>query len=119
VSAESEVRDALVAHAALIAVVPAARISVDAVDQGGVRPYIAFASQGYSADLGLDNTLHATATTIDIQCIGSDRAEAIEVRDLVRAALSAAGLPSDRGSAGFDPEQGLEVEVVTVDWFDV
>jgi hypothetical protein len=99
VSAESEVRAALVAHAALIAVVPAARISADAVEQGLARPYI--------------------ASTIDIQCIGSDRAEAIEVRDLVRDALSAAGLPSDRGSAGFDPDQGLEVEVVTVDWFDV
>jgi hypothetical protein len=80
VSAESEVRDALVAHAALIAVVPAARISVDAVEQGLARPYIAFASQGYAADLGLDNTLHATATTIDIQCIGSDRAEACAPR---------------------------------------
>jgi hypothetical protein len=119
VSAESEVRDALVAHAPLIAVVPAASISVDGADQGIDRPYIAFASQGYSADLGLDNTLLGTATTLDILCVGETRADSIVIRDLVRDALLAAGLPSDRGNAGFDPELQLEVEVVTVDWFDV
>jgi hypothetical protein len=118
-SAESELRAALVANGALLAVVPAARISIDAVGQALAKPYIAFVKQGYAADLGLDNTLLADTSTIDIQCVGTDRPNAIVVRDLVRTALSLAGLPSDRGSAGYDPENDLEVEVVTVDWFDV
>lgn len=118
-SAESEVRAALVAHAPLLAQVPAVRISVDAVEQAAPRPYIVLNTQSYATDLGLDNTVLATATTIDIQCVGTDRANAITVRDLVRNALQLAALPSDRGSSGYDPENDLEVEIVTVDWFDV
>lgn len=118
-SAESELRAALVAHAPLLAVVPAVRISVDAVAQDLAKPYITFVKQGYAAHLGLDNTLLADVSTVDIQCVGTDRPNAIVVRDLVRTALQLAGLPSDRGTAGYDPENDLEVEVVTVDWFDV
>lgn len=118
-SAESELRAALVAHAPLVALVPAARISIDAVAQDQPRPFIAFAKQGSAVDLGLGNTVLGTTTTIDVQCIGTDRANAIAVADAARAALLAAGMPSDRGGGAYDPENGLEVEVVTVDWFDV
>lgn len=117
-SAESELRAALVGYAPLLAQVPAARISVDAVPQGFTRPYIAFSKQGGQDELGLDNTLLAAVSTIDIQCIGTDRSNAIAVRDLVRTALQLAGMPSDRNSAGYDPENDLEAEIVTVDWFD-
>ena len=39
-SAEAELQALLVANAALVALVPAARISIDAVDQGAAKPYI-------------------------------------------------------------------------------
>lgn len=118
-SAESELRTVLAGYAPLLAQVPAARICVDAVPQGLTRPYIAFSKQGGQDEVGLDNTLLAAVSTIDIQCIGTDRTNAIAVRDLVRDALRAAGMPSDRNSAGYDPENDLEAEIVTVDWFDV
>lgn len=118
-SAESELRDALIAHAPLLAVVPAARISIDAVTVSAARPYIAFSKQQRSDDFGLDNTWLAAQSTIDIQCVGSSRANAIVVADLVRDALRTAGMPSERGSAGYDAENDLEVEIVTVEWFDV
>lgn len=118
-SAESEARAALVAHAPLLAVVPATRISIDAVAQGETRPYITLVKQAEQRDLALDNTVLAVTTTLDVQCIGTDRPNAIAVADLVRAALAAAGMPSDRGGGAYDPENDLEVEVVTVDWFDV
>lgn len=118
-SAESELRDALVAHAPLIAVVPAARISIDAVLPTAAKPYIAFSKQQRGDELGLDGGLLAVQSTIDIQCVGSSRSNAIAVAELVRAALRAGGMPSDRGSAGYDADNDLEVEIVTVDWFDV
>jgi hypothetical protein len=118
-SAESELRAALIASASLVAAVPAVRICVDAVPQDMPRPYIAFAKQSRVDDVGLDNTALAVTSTIDVQCIGTDRANAIAVADLVRTALAAAGMPSDRGGGAYDPENDLEVEVVTVDWFDV
>lgn len=118
-SAESELRDALVAHAPLLAVVPAARISIDAVDINAARPYIAFSKQLRTDDHGVDGTWLAAQSTIDIQCVGSSRANAITVAGLVRDALRQAGMPSERSSAGYDAENDLEVEIVTVDWFDV
>lgn len=118
-SAESELRDALLAHAPLLAAVPAARISIDAVSATAARPYIAFSKQLRTDDFGLDNTWLAAQSTIDIQCVGSSRANAIAVAELVRDALRIAGMPSERGSAGYDAENDLEVEIVTVDWFDV
>ena len=102
-SAESEVRAVLIAHAPLLAAVPSARISIDAVMPTATRPYIAFSKQQVAEDSG----------------IGSSRANAIVVAGLVRDALRAGGMPSDRGSAGYDAENDLEVEIVTVDWFDV
>lgn len=118
-SAESELRDALVAHAPLLAVVPANRISVDAVLPTATRPFIAFSKQQRVDELALDNTLLAVQSTIDVQCVGSSRSNAIAVAELVRAALRVGGMPSDRGSAGYDADNDLEVEIVTVDWFDV
>lgn len=118
-SAESDLRDTLVGYAPLVAVVPAARISIDAVTVGAARPYIAFSKQQRADDFGLDNNWLGAQSTIDIQCVGSSRANAIVVADLVRDALRLAGMPSERGSAGYDPENDLEVEIVTVEWFDV
>lgn len=118
-SAESDIRAALVAYAPLIALVPAARISIDAVPDDTQRPYIVFSKQGDTRDLGLDDTLLASTATVDVQVVGSNRVNALAVRVHVEAALRIAAMPSDRGGAGFDPELGAEVEIVTVDWFDV
>jgi hypothetical protein len=116
-SAESDLRDALIAYAPLIAVVPAERIGADAVEQGASRPYIAFAKQSDEIEHGLDGTELARMSTIDIQCVGSERENALAVKALVQAALDAADQPSDRGFAGYDAENDLEVEVVTVEWW--
>ena len=118
-SAESELRDTLVGYAPLVAAVPAARISVDAVDVNAARPYIAFSKQLRTDDHGVDGTWLAAQSTIDIQCVGSSRSNAIAVAALVRDALRPAGMPAERGGAGYDAENDLEVEIVTVDWFDV
>ena len=115
-SAEADLRALLLAHAPLLAAVPATRISIDAVDPDVVRPYIAFSKQAGTPAFGLNNTLLGNTDTFDLQCVGSDRANAIAVRELVMAALVAGGLGWVGASAAYDPDNDLEVEVVTVDW---
>ena len=85
-SAESELRAVLTGHAPLIAQVPATRISIDAVLPTVAPPFIAFSKQQRSDELGLDGGLLAVQSTIDIQCVGSSRSNAIVVADLVRRA---------------------------------
>lgn len=115
-SAEADLRALLVAYAPLVAAVPVGCISIDSVDQGLARPYIAFSKQSAPPSFGLDNTLLGTITTIDIQCIGTSRLNAIAVRELVEAALLASGQGWVGATAAYDPENDLEVEVSTVDW---
>lgn len=115
-SVESEVRAALVAHAPLLAVVPASRISVDALPESTPMPYIAFSKQGEQRELGLGGAVLGVQTTIDVQCVADTRTQALAVADLVRAALAAVGQPSASGSGAYDPELQVEVEVVSTTW---
>jgi len=117
VSAAHDLQALLLADTALTAVV-GERIAIDQVEQGVERPYIVFSTQGVDKQLGLDGTLLGRITTIDIQCCGADRDDAITVADLVEVALAAASQDSDRGTTGYDADNGLEVEVVTVDWIE-
>lgn len=117
-SAESELRAALVADTTLLGLVPATRISIDAVAQGLTRPYIAFSKQATEVVYGLDGLAQARRTTIDVQVIGSSRSNAIAVRERVEAVLAAIGVPAENVSAGYDPDNDLEAEVVTIDWWN-
>lgn len=115
-SVEVELRNLLVAYSPLLQQVPTARIAIDAVNQGMQKPYIAFSKQSSSPNFGLGNVLLGASTTVDIQVVGSTRSNAIAVRELVEQALLAGGQPWASQAAGYDPENDLEVEVITVDW---
>ena len=120
-SAEADLRAALLAHAPLLSAVPAARIAIDAVAPGEAKPYIAFALQAHNPAFGLNNTLLGATDSIDIQCVGGSpdtegRSTAIAVRELVKDALLAAGHTWAATAAAYDGELDIEVEVVTVDW---
>jgi hypothetical protein len=118
-STEADLRAALVAHAALVAALPAGEraIGVDAVAPDAARPYVVLAKQASEPVFGLlGDALLGSTDTIDVQVIGSNRANAIAVRELVQDALLAAGRPWAGAAAGYDPENDLEAEVVTVRW---
>ena len=117
-SAEADLRAVLLAHAPLVAVVPAARIAIDAVPQDGTRPYIAFSTQTAEPTFGLSNALLGLVTSIDIQIVGATRAQSITVRELVQDALLAGGWPWVRSTAGYDAENDIEAEVVSVNWME-
>lgn len=116
-SAESDVRGWLLDHAPLLAVVPRKAIVFDAVDQQAPRPYIFLNKEREEPDWGLDNTLFGSDVTVSITVVGKNRAESIDVAQLVREALVAAGYPYDTGSAGYDADNELEAEVVLVTWY--
>lgn len=115
-SAETDIRAALLAYAPLVAVVPTKRISLDMVTQGFPKPFIVLTKSGDVTTFGLNNSILGRVVTIDIQCVHTDRKSAIQVRELVESALLAASWPWSQITAGYDPDQGLEVEVVTVNW---
>ena len=120
-SAESEVRAILVASASLLAALPAAAagVSVDVTpDANADRPFITFSKQYDRPIFGLDNTLLSRTQGIAIQVVGTDRANAIAVRELVENALLLAGLPWLDGAGGYDPDVDLEAEVLTVEWVE-
>lgn len=118
-SAEADLRAALLAWPALVIKVPAARVSIDMLPADAVRPYIVFSKQSGTRDMGLGGALLASTDTIDVLCVGINRADSIAVAELVRAALDAIGQPSERSSAAYDADNDLEVEIVSTDWIAV
>jgi len=115
-SAETDLRAALIAYAPLIALVPAKRISLDMVTQGFPKPFIVLTKQRDEIVFGLNNSILGRVVSLDIQCVHTDRLHAIQLREQVEAALLAANWPWEQITAGYDPEAGLEVEVVSVNW---
>ena len=112
-SHDTDFRAVLIANAGLTALV-GARIAVNAVPQGSVYPLVVFVSSD-NREYGLDNTLHGTEVTYDVQCYGKNTAEAAAVADEVEEAIAASSMyvVTSRASA-FDEELDLDAETLTV-----
>ncbi|RZI79483.1 MAG: DUF3168 domain-containing protein [Rubrivivax sp.] len=115
-SIEVDLRAALLASPTLVALV-SGRVCIDEVPEDAPRPYIVFAKQSGNVDRGLDGKVHHETARIDIQCVGESRSQGIQLADLVREALEAVDQPPDDFAAGYDPENDIEAEVVSVDWW--
>ena len=115
-SAETEFRAALVAHTALSDLV-GTRIAQNAVPDGSSMPCVVYASTR-TPDFHLDNSVGATNVQFEVQCWASTSAEAAEVADEVEAALLAVYTVCTARSTTFDPEMGLDGEILTADWWE-
>ena len=118
-SIETEFRALLAGYAPLTALV-ATRIAQDAVPEGAAAPLVVFAGS-HQRTLGLDNTLLADQCTLIVQCWGNTGAQAAQVADAVIAAVatataSAGAVVVDRATT-FDPELGLDGQLLTVEWW--
>lgn len=113
-SHETEFRALLVADAALIALVPAVRIGLNAVGQGSAYPLIVFVARE-DREYGLDNTLHGTEVTFDVQCYAKNSTDASAVADAVEVAIAddPSHVVTSRATA-FDDELDLDAVVLTV-----
>ena len=114
-----ELHDALVGYAPpLVAAVPAAHQRRRRRRQCG-PPYIAFSKQLRADDHGVDGTWLAAQARSTAK-VRPDPADQRHRRRCPCARCAAlAGMPAERGGAGYDAEERPRVEIVTVDWFDV
>lgn len=124
-SAETDLRAELLAHAPLMALVGGApnRIAFDKVPQGIARPFVVMVRQETETITTLDGVKHGGRVTFSIQCWGDTRAQAEETADAVEAALAAStrepmGIPIEDRASATEPEIDLEAVTLTVDWWD-
>lgn len=117
-SADTELRDVLLAYAPLVALVPASRIALDSVEAGLPRPFIVIAKNGGTPTFGLGDDLLVNTTNFTVQAVAERRLDAIAVRKLVEQALLTGGVPWTATSGGMDEQLGFETESVTLDWIE-
>lgn len=117
-SAETEFRAALVAHAPLLSLVGSqARIAQNAAADGVGTPCVVYGSTRVP-DYHLDNSIGATNVQFEVQCWGMTAASAAAVADEVQAAILAVGCVCTQRSATYDSELGLDGELLTFEWWE-
>lgn len=118
-SAETDFRALLAAHAPLTALV-GTRIAQTAVPEGSVYPLVVYTTQ-HDLEVALDGTVLVDATTFTAQCWGATAASARAVADAVRTACATA--PVARGCTvvaeadAFDAELQRDAVALTVEWW--
>ena len=124
-SAETEFRAELLAHAPLLALVGGvpSRIAFDKVPQTTPRPFVVMVRESTELIDTLDGSDNGARITFGLQCWGDTRAQAEEIADAVVAALRAStrepnGIPIEERSAIAEPDLDFEGVHLTVDWWD-
>lgn len=119
-SIEADFRATLVAHAPLLALVPAARIAQNAVEDGALGAAVVFTTT-HAPILGLDNTQLGDQCSIEVQCWAATAAAADALADAVKAAVATAPAASAACVTGrasvFDSETGQDGCVLAVEWW--
>ncbi len=121
-SVESDFRAALAAHAALVSAVGADGIALNALPQGHNYPAVEFVVQ-HAPDYSLNNTLMVDPCNVAVRCWGNTAAEALSTASLVKAALAASATAQTADATviteanGLDPEMGIDVYELTVEWW--
>lgn len=94
-SVESDLRDSLLSHAPLAALVQG-RIRPDKVEKGEARPYIVYLVKR-TPQHTLDNVVRTTLYEFRMQCWADKREDAEDVADALEAALAASALEPPNG----------------------
>lgn len=115
-SIESDFAALLAAYAPLAALVPAARISQNAVDPSIDPPYIVF-TVTRTPEFGLDNTKLAEALAFRVECWATTSLLADAVADQVVAALLADARVCTSRETGADPNLGLDATILAAEWW--
>lgn len=113
-SAESDFRAALLAHAPLVSLV-GQRVAQNAIEAGQPAPYVVFTAT-HDPQHGLGGVLLGDSVTIEAQCWGNTAVQAASVADAVAGALVAVDAPAIGRATGYDPELGFDAVILTVMW---
>lgn len=121
-SAETQFRAACVdtgtaSGAALVALVET-NVAADRIEQGTARPFVVFTRIDTERFHGLDGTQHGSKAVLEVQCWADTRDSAEDVADAVEAVCAAQEQLVVRRSAGSDGDIGLEVILLTVEWWE-
>lgn len=121
-SAESDFRAALAAHAPLTALV-GTRIAMHALAQSEPAPYVVFSAQ-HEPQLGLDGAVQLDRVSFSVECWAIGALASQQVADAVEAAIDAFDAASGSVSAvvlarssGYDGELDLDASVLAIEWF--
>jgi hypothetical protein len=111
---EAAFRALLAGHAALTAIV-GTKIALNSIPPGGAPPLVVFVTTK-TPELGLDNTVLATACIHATQCWGTDSTQANAIADAVRGAIATNSDYVITGeSSVFEESLGLDGVEITVE----
>ena len=116
-SAENELRSALLAASAVTALI-AQRVTADRAEQGTPLPFVVFTRTGSEPFVTVDNVLLATRVFFEVQAWSESRTEADAIAEACQAAIRSAGQQVTNRSASTDPDMDLQASILTVEWFD-
>ncbi len=120
-SAETDLRAALVAHAALTALV-GQRIAQNSVPEGATLPFVVFSAQHSPVEV-LWGPAPADDVSFTLECWAKTALMADAVADAAVAALAASATAQGAAAtmlsraSGYDAELGLDATVLTVSWW--
>lgn len=117
-SAELEMRAALVADTAVTALVQQ-RVAQDRAEQGWARPYVVFGRTGSEDELTEDNEVMASKVTLELQAWADTRSDAEQLANACKAAILEAGAEVTTRSSGYDSERDLEAVILIVEWWEL
>lgn len=113
-SAETDFRTALLAHAPLVSLV-GQRVVQNAIEQGQSAPYVVFTS-AHAPEYGIGGAVLGDLVTFEAQCWAATAVQASAVADAVTAALAAVDAPPTARATGYDDELGLDAVLLTCLW---
>lgn len=114
-SSHALIKTALAGHAGLAAFV-GTRIRADLASESDDYPFVIFKRSALEHIRGLDNTLHGTQETFEIECWAGTRSATVDVSEQAMLALAAADLPVDTADPdGIDPALLERVIVLRVE----
>lgn len=118
-SAELQTKEALLASAPLLALVPSGKITPDDIDEASELPAICY-ERGSTAPEGvLDDPVVASRVSMNILIWATSRKSANEVAVAVTAAMHEAGHAQTERDSEFEPELRQHAAVLTFDVWEL
>lgn len=116
-SATTELRTLLLAAPAVTALV-GQRVRVTRAEETDERPFVVITRTDTEHDIGLDGSIGATKHVLQVECVADSRLAAEQISDAVQAACIADQRHVAGPVAADDLPRGIEIDVLTVDWWD-
>lgn len=116
-SATTELRTLLLAAPAVTTLV-GQRVRATRAEENDARPFIVITRTDTEHDIGLDGSRGGTKHVLQVECVADTRRAAEEISDAVLDACIADQRHVTGPAAADEVPRGIEIDVLTVDWWD-